>query len=367
MDEKNFTAPICIILGTRPEIIKMSPVIHECERKGVPYFILHTGQHYSKELDSIFFQELKIREPKYNLEIGSLPQAEMVALMMDGIAKILLQENPSVVLVHGDTNSALAGALAANKCSLPLAHVEAGLRSYDRTMPEETNRVLIDHMSDVLFAPTSLSHENALKEHIPTGHIEVVGNTVVEVVLNNLPSVEKQEEILTNYSIVAKKYGVLTLHRPSNVDVKDQLKTIFSNIAKEWDQSLPLLFFAHPRTQKQLKEFRIEIPDSVQLHQPIGYFTLLALTNNAHMVLTDSGGMQEESSILGIPCVTIRPNTERPETLHIYSNHLAKEPGAIGAALNSARVARNWEHPFGNGDTSEKIVSILQKKYGSTA
>ena len=237
---------LCFVIGTRPEIIKIAPVIHACERKEIPHFLIHTGQHYSPSLDAIFFQDLKLSKPKYNLHVGSGSQADIIGSMVQGISGILEHQHPSVLLVHGDTNSALAGALAGNKSLIPVGHIEAGLRSHDRSMPEEINRIVIDHVSDILFAPTREAKQNLLCEGIRAQSIRVVGNTIVEAVKDNLPNVESRMNILKKFKLSKKNYGILTLHRPGNVDSEKRLKDIFAGIQR--DASMPILFFIHPRT-----------------------------------------------------------------------------------------------------------------------
>ncbi|MCD6455426.1 MAG: UDP-N-acetylglucosamine 2-epimerase (non-hydrolyzing), partial [Methanophagales archaeon] len=315
---------ISIILGTRPEIIKMSPVIRECAKRRLDYFILHTGQHYSYNLDKIFFEELELPVAKYNLDVGSGTHAEETGEMLMGIEKVLKEEKPDVVLVEGDTNTVLAGALAASKLHIKVGHVEAGLRSYDRNMPEEINRVLADHISDYLFAPTVKARENLLREGIEEDKIFVTGNTIVDAVFQNLEIARRKVDILEKLNLNSEGYFLVTAHRQENVDIKERLKGILDGLELVYNKfNFPIIYPVHPRTKKKIREFGLEVPKGVELIEPFGFLEFLQLEANAKLVLTDSGGVQEETCILKVPCVTLRGNTERPETLEVGSNVLA--------------------------------------------
>lgn len=354
---------ISIILGTRPEIIKMSPIIRECEKQGLKYFILHTGQHYSYNLDKIFFEELELPEADYDLEVGSGTHAEETGKMLIGIEKILIKERPDVVLVEGDTNTVLAGALAASKLHMKVGHVEAGLRSYDRRMPEEINRVLADHVSDYLFAPTEVSKGNLMREGIFKG-IYVVGNTVVDATYQNLEIAKKRSKILNELSLKVADYFLITLHRAENVDDKDRLKKIliaFNRLSKIYE--IPLIFPIHPRTRKMIDRFGLGSKlDGIDIIEPVGYLDFLVLEKNARLILTDSGGIQEEACILNVPCVTLRDNTERPETVEVGKNVLAgSEPERILNCVNKMLSAELRDlNPFGDGKTAERIMRIIR-------
>ena len=353
---------ISIILGTRPEIIKMSPIIRECEKQGRDYFILHTGQHYSYNLDKIFFEDLELPVAKYNLDVGSGTHAEETGKMLIGIEKILLEEKPDVVQVEGDTNTVLAGALAASKFHIKVGHVEAGLRSYDRTMPEEINRVLADHVSDYLFAPTEKAKENLLREGIPEDKIFVTGNTTVDAVYQNLEIAERKADILNKLNLSSKEYFLVTSHRQENVDNEERLEGILEGlklIHEEFD--LSIIFPIHPRTAKRLKEFELKVPRGIELIKPLGFLEFLQLEANAKLVLTDSGGMQEETCILKIPCVTLRDNTERPETLEVGSNVLVgvNQNEILEGVKIMLNKKRNWSNPFGDGKAGEKIIEVV--------
>ena len=367
---------IAVILGTRPEIIKMSPVLRALENQTLDYFILHTGQHYSYNLDKIFFEELELPAPKYNLDVGSGTHAEETGKMLIGIEKLIKEEKPDIVLVEGDTNTVLAGALAASKLHIKVGHVEAGLRSYDRTMPEEINRVLADHLSDYLFAPTEKAKGNLLGEGIEENKIFVTGNTIVDAVYQNLEIAKRKVDILNRLNSNLKEYFLVTAHRQENVDVKEKLKGVLKGLELVYREFyLPIIYPIHPRTMKRIEEFELGIPEGVELIGPLGFLEFLQLEANAKLVLTDSGGVQEEACILKVPCVTLRDNTERPETLEVGSNvlsgvnqerilesvkiMLSKQTFKKSLTKNAA-VNNDWENPFGDGRAGVRIVEILE-------
>lgn len=356
---------IAIALGTRPEIIKMAPIIREARKKDLKFFILHTGQHYAYNLDKVFFDQLELPEPKYNLNVGSGSNAEETGKMLIGIEKILLSENPDIVLVEGDANTVLAGALASSKLHIKVGHVEAGLRSYDRNMPEEINRIMADHISDYLFAPTKKSKEILLGEGVSRNKIFVTGNTIVDAIYQNLDIVKRKMDVLDELGLEKRVYLLATAHRQENVDVKKRLRGLLKGlelVLSEFD--LPLIFPIHPRTEKRIKEFGLKIPDGIKSIEPLGFLEFLQLEANASLVLTDSGGIQEETCILKTPCVTLRNTTERPETLEVGSNILADcDPKKI---LNCTRkmidIKRKWRNPFGDGRAGERIIEILRER-----
>jgi len=385
---------LSLILGTRPEIIKLSPIIRECESRNIPYFTLHTGQHYSYEMDKIFFEELELPQPEYNLDVGSGLHGEQTGKILEGVEKILIREKPDVVLVQGDTNTVLAGALAAAKLHIPVAHVEAGLRSFDRRMPEEINRVVADHVSDFLFAPTKTAWRYLEDEGIPDEKIHVTGNTVVDAVFQNLeiakkrhgvsPGLEEQEIATENQRVSPglgdlekgeRKQGVpsrledlekgqyilVTAHRAENVDEKDKLAGILAGLeGVHRETGLPVIFPIHPRTEKMMTHFNLTAP-SITLTKPLGYLEFLRLESNARLIITDSGGLQEEACILGVPCVTLRENTERPETLDVGSNVLARTDAHT--ILEKSRIMLNKKpgskNPYGDGHAARRMVDIL--------
>jgi UDP-N-acetylglucosamine 2-epimerase (non-hydrolysing) len=352
---------IAIVLGTRPEIIKMSPVIRECIRRRLDYYVVHTGQHYSYQMDGLFFEELELPAPAYHLHVGSGTHAGQTARIMTGIEQIFVDNQPDVVLVQGDTNTVLGAALTAAKLEIPVGHVEAGLRSYDRAMPEETNRVITDHISDYLFAPTEAAMQNLLREGIEKRKIYLTGNTVLDAVYQNLEITRRKKKTLDNYHLRQGEYFLATAHRAENVDYPSRLEGIINGLAlvgREYD--LPVIFPVHPRTSQRLDEFGIDT-DGISRLEPIGYLEFLQLEGYSKLVLTDSGGVQEEACILGVPCVTLRQNTERPETLSVGSNVLAGTDSM--AILDGARRMLNhrglWQNPFGDGASARIIVDLV--------
>ncbi|MFC1962381.1 non-hydrolyzing UDP-N-acetylglucosamine 2-epimerase [Chloroflexota bacterium] len=352
---------IAVVLGTRPEIIKMAPVIKELERRNADFFILHTGQHYSYGLDRVFFKQLKLPQAKYNLEVGSGSHAEQTANMLIGVERVLKGENPDIVLVEGDTNSVLSGALAASKLHIKVGHVEAGLRSYDRQMPEELNRTLTDHCSDYLFAPTEKARTILLSEGIPKEKIFVTGNTIADAVYLSLERARERCDTLNLLGLNPKGYFLVTLHREENVDNPARFASILIGLNKVFDEfHLPLIYPVHPRSRQRIEDFDLKLRN-LTLIDPIDFLGFLQLEDAARLILTDSGGVQEESCILGVPCVTLRDNTERPETLEVGSNVLA---GAIPERiLECTRMMlgreKNWMNPFGDGKAGERIVGII--------
>jgi len=356
---------ICIVLGTRPEIIKMSPIIRSCEEQGIDYFILHTGQHYSYEMDRAFFEELELPEPKYNLDVGSGSQAVQTAKILTGIEDVLLKEKPDVVFVQGDTNTVMAGALAASKLHIKIGHVEAGLRSYDRSMPEEINRIIADHISDYLYAPTENSRNNLLAEGIPDSKIFVTGNTIVDAAYQNLEISKKRMNVLNELGIHSKKYFLVTAHRAENVDVRARLSGILDSLKIIGTKyNIPVIFPMHPRTVKMVEAFGLSL-DGIIVTKPFGYLEFLQLEENARLILTDSGGLQEEGCILGTPCVTLRDNTERPETVEVGANVLVgttiyKIATGVDMMINKDK---HWLNPFGDGTAAHLILSTVAKSH----
>ena len=352
---------IAIVLGTRPEIIKLSPLIRLLQKRGRPYFIVHTGQHYSYEMDRLFFKELGLRAPKYRLpRPKTVSTAVHTAQMTRAIEEILRKERPRHALVQGDTNSVLAGALAAGRVGgILLGHVEAGLRSYDRRMPEEQNRIRADHASDLLFAPTAGAKKILLGEFIPAKRIFVTGNTVVDAVLENLAIAKRRSG-----GAAREEFFLMTLHRQENVDSKTNLSSILkglSLVTREFKR--PVLFPVHPRTRLRLREFGLRLPPGVHAMKPVGFLTFLSLEASSRLILTDSGGLQEEACILKVPCVTLRTSTERPETVEVGANEIAGySPGRIlTAARRRLAAPRRWKNPFGDGCASRRILRIVDR------
>ena len=358
---------IAIILGTRPEIIKMSPVIRELEGRQADYFVLHTGQHYSYNLDKVFFEQLKLTHAKYNLEVGSGSHAEQTAKILTGVEKVLQEESPDIALVEGDTNSVLAGALAATKLHIEVGHIEAGLRSYDRQMPEEINRILTDHCSDYLFAPTEKAKAILLCEGIPEGKIFLTGNTIVDATYQNLEIAKERGNTLNTLHLDPKEYFLVTIHRPENVDNRARFASIVEGLnAVATKFRLPVIYPVHPHSRKRMNEFNLR-PGNVMLIDPVDFLGFLELESHARLVLTDSGGVQEEACILGVPCVTLRDSTERPETIKVGSNILAgTSSDRILECLEIMLGKENsWNNPFGDGRAAERIVEIATEgKHG---
>lgn len=351
---------IGVILGTRPEIIKMSPVIRECERRGIDYFLLHTGQHYSYEMNRLFFEELELPDPDYSLDVGSGTHAGQTAKIMTGVEDVLVKESPDVVLVQGDTNTVMAAALAASKLHTRVGHIEAGLRSFNRWMPEEINRVLTDHISDYLFAPTESARDNLLHEGITERKICVTGNTVVDAVYQNLGIAEKKGNVLKEFDLEPREYFLVTAHRQENVDNRTRLKEILKGLeGVQREFSLPVVFPVHPRTEKRIKELGIGV-DGLNLTKPFGFLEFLQLESQAKFVLTDSGGVQEEACVLGVPCATMRYDTERPETLDVGSNVLVgADSRKILEAVRSIETWKSgWKNPYGDGIAGKMIVMV---------
>jgi len=355
---------IAIILGTRPEIIKFSPIIRECTRLSQDFFILHTGQHYSYNMDKVFFKQLELPQAKHNLDVGSGTHAEQTGKMLMGIEKALLREKPDAVLVEGDTNTVLAGALAAAKLGIIIGHVEAGLRSYDRQMPEEINRILADHCSDLLFVPTLKSKNILLGEGVPEDKILVTGNTIVDAVYQNLDIAKKKGITHSKLGVEPGNYFLVTIHRQENVDNIERFQGILKGLLKvQVEFGSPVIYPIHPRAKKRMKEFNLNVK-GVQMINPLDYISFLRLESNAKLVLTDSGGVQEEACILGVPCVTLRCNTERPETIDVGSNVLAgTDPNTIVKKVHTMlNKSQHWKNPFGDGKAGERIVRIVEEK-----
>jgi len=354
---------IGIIVGTRPEIIKMAPVIRECEKRDIPYFIIHSNQHYSKEMDSIFFEELHLPRPHYNLGVGSGLHSNQTGNILIKMEPILLEEQPDVVLVQGDTNTVLAGALSASKLNIKVGHIEAGLRSYDRTMPEETNRIMTDHISEYLFA-VGPNQEAILKsEGIDNNKIHTVGNTVSDSLFQHLDISAEKSTILSDLKLTAKEYFLVTAHRASNVDIPSNLKELLHLLDEMHNNYTGTIVWPiHPRTQAKLKEFKIQVPEYLQLITPVGYLDFIQLQKHAKLILTDSGGIQEEACLLGVPSLTLRENTERPEAVEVGASELVGRNAekAVNAAKQwLSRDNYSWENPFGDGHVAETIIDIL--------
>ena len=352
---------IAVVLGTRPEIIKMAPVIRALEKRQASYFILHTGQHYSYNLDRVFFEQLGLPPSKYNLEVGSGSNAEQTGKILVGVEKVLLDEQPDIVLVEGDTNSVLAGALAATKLHIKVGHVEAGLRSYDRTMPEEINRILTDHCADLLFAPTPKAESILRGEGIPEEKIFITGNTVVDALYQNLEIADEKGNVLDALKLQPGEYAVVTIHRQENVDDRARFTSILEGLDRVATEiSRSVIYPVHPRSRKMMTRFGLQL-QHVRLVEPMDFLSFLQLEKGARLILTDSGGVQEEACVLGVPCVTLRDNTERPETIEVGANTLAGvSPDKIIECSKLMLGRENkWQNPFGDGTAGRQIVDII--------
>ena len=357
---------VLIVVGTRPEIIKVAPIVKASFEENRPVALVHTGQHYSYELDSLIFRDLDLEPPRFNLRIGSGTHAEETSKALVGLEDVFQRVRPDIVMVQGDTNSALAGALAAAKMRIPVGHIEAGLRSFDRRMPEETNRILTDHISDILFAPTEISAKNLLSEGISSSRTLITGNTIVDAVnmaLQKIPSKSKATEETS--MVFDEDFFLLTLHREENVDMEVRLRNIIKGVGMASKQfGTKVLFPAHPRTTNRIQQFGIALPETLAIIPPLGFLDFVSLERNARLILTDSGGVQEEACILGVPCVTLRDNTERPETVSVVANLLAgTNPKDI---LHSSNLmienSPSWAHPFGDGRAGMKIFNSVAQE-----
>jgi len=362
---------LMLVLGARPQIVKSAPLIREVsEKPEIELQIVHTGQHYDYEMSKIFFDELSLPSPLANLGVGSGTHAWQTGKMMIGLEKAMLRLEPDLVLVPGDTNSTLAGALAAVKLHLPVAHMEAGARSYDMRMPEEVNRRLTDHCSRILFASTQNCVENLKKEGLPNEYIHFSGDTMFDVLLYLLPKALKGD-VLDRFDLESENYGVVTLHRPENVDKPEPLKNIVEALMQLKD--LTLFFPVHPRALKRLRAAgllrRLRKAKHLRLGDPVGYLDMLHLVKQAKIVFTDSGGLQKEAFWLHTPCLTFRDRTEWVETVELGANVLVgsnrdliiRKVKEYLSDENLKMKLQGLPNPFGEGHASRKIVEILER------
>lgn len=348
---------ITFIIGTRPQIIKHAPLQKAIDERGIPSRLVHTGQHYDFEMDGRFFEDFNLRPPDVNLQIGSGPHGEQTGRMLQAIEAELMQTKPELVVVYGDTNSTVAGALAASKLHLPVAHVEAGLRSFDRSMPEEINRLITDQLSDLLFVPSQQAMSNLRAEGIIEG-IYCVGDIMYDATLlaTNTPD---PSSILDTHRLHCGEYIYATVHRPSNTDHRDRLTAIFNHLsALEQPAVVPL----HPRTRNMMTEFGIEVGSNVTLLEPQAYRENLILLKKASCVITDSGGLQKEAYYLKTPCVTLRSTTEWTETVDAGWNRLA-DPMETDLKSVVKGLKPPDQHPemYGNGTTAIRIADHLER------
>ena len=339
------------IVGARPQFVKAS-VVSKALRQNHQEILLHTGQHYDDVMSKVFFDIMKIPQPDYNLEVGSGPHGWQKARMLEGIEKVLMDEKPDWMLVYGDTNSTLAGALAAAKLQVPVAHVEAGLRSFNMAMPEEVNRRLTDHISKLLFCPTQTAVDNLHNEGIRQG-IHVVGDVMYDAAMEYS---QLETDILQRNNLTTDNYLLLTVHRPANTDNTQNLKNIFGALDGQ-----NVIFPAHPRTVHIMKEKGIQLPEGIQLIAPVNYVESLALVKNASKLLTDSGGMQKEAYFFGTPCITLREETEWVETIELGWNILTgANPEKIKDAVKNFAPSGQRPEVYGDGKACQKIVQIME-------
>ena len=355
---------ILTIIGTRPQFIKAAPLSKALEERGIIEFILHTGQHYDPSMSEIFFDELNIKKPDLNLHINGGSHGQQTGRMLESVEEVLIKEKPDGVLVYGDTNSTLAGALAAGKLHIPVYHVEAGLRSFNKKMPEELNRVLTDHLSSLLFTPTKVATQNLKREGFSEENIKEVGDVMYDAVLHFNPLAEKKKEVtLERFNLKEKGYYLATIHRAENTDSPSNLERIFKAL-EEVSKNIKIILPVHPRTKQRIENIKIK-HDNLILIDPVGYLDMQVLTRHASLVLTDSGGLQKEAYLLDVPCITLRDETEWVELVDCGWNKL------IPVNDNLSRDLKEWtqlmetrnslekEDFYGDGNASQKIANFI--------
>jgi UDP-N-acetylglucosamine 2-epimerase (non-hydrolysing) len=339
------------VVGNRPQFVKSAPLSVALRDRGIEEIVLHTGQHYDPELSQVFFDELELPEPRYRLDLHTAETAPMRA----GIRSAIAAESPDVVLVFGDTNSTLAGAFAANDTGVRQAHVEAGLRSGDLEMPEERNRIEVDRLAAILFAPDEYAAETLAAEGVP-GRREVVGDVMLDATLQLAPVAARRSHVLDALDLEPGAYVITTVHREANA-VPERLERILEGLSRV-DQ--PVVFAVHPRTRKALDGAGLDAPANVRLLRPLGYLDFTALASQARVIATDSGGLQKEAYWHGVPCVTLRDTTEWTETVNARANVLVgDDPDAIAAAVASASMPAERPELYGDGHASERIAEVL--------
>lgn len=362
---------IVLVAGARPNFMKVAPLMKELSKHPDAFRarLIHTGQHYDAEMSDVFFHDLELLRPKRFLGVGSGSHAEQTAKIMIAFEQVCVEERPDLVVVVGDVNSTMACAITAKKLCIPVAHVEAGLRSRDWTMPEETNRVVTDAVSDLLFTPSRDADENLLREGVQPERIHFVGNVMIDCLLAQLQKSENRNT-LQQFNLDKGNYAILTLHRPSNVDEPEVFGGII-DVMCELSEKLPIVWPVHPRSRKNLESLgllrRCKNSTGLKLTDPIGYLDMLTLNRSARIIITDSGGLQEEATVLGVPCVTLRDNTERPVTVEaganrIIGNHPARIRSEITSLLSenghNIRIPELWD-----GKAAERIVNVLMPRY----
>lgn len=356
---------IDIIAGARPNFMKIAPILHAIQKKqkeniDINFRLIHTGQHFDQNMSGSFFEQLEIPEPNVNLSAGGGTQAEQTASIMIGYEKLLFDESSDLCLVVGDVTSTMACSIVAKKMNIKVVHVEAGIRSFDLSMPEEINRMVTDAITDYFFTTSETANLNLAKAGVDAKAIFFVGNTMIDTLLKQMPNFKKPS-FFDESNLSQGNYLVLTLHRPGNVDEKDKLKSFINEIVLN-SNDFPIIFPVHPRTAKILKEIGIEYPN-LKYVEPLGYLEFNYLVKNAKAVITDSGGITEETTVMGIPCLTLRDNTERPETVSIGTNELVgTNPKAIASYLQKLH-AGNWKKggipEKWDGKTAERIIEHL--------
>ncbi|HWP53566.1 MAG TPA: UDP-N-acetylglucosamine 2-epimerase (non-hydrolyzing) [Pyrinomonadaceae bacterium] len=354
---------VLTVVGARPQFIKAAPVSRALRAAGHTEFLVHTGQHYDRQMSRVFFDEMQIPEPDINLEVGSGSHAAQTAQMLSKLEQVMQANQPDCVLIYGDTNSTLAGAMAAAKLRAALAHVEAGLRSFNREMPEETNRVLADHVSDYLFCPTQTAVDNLAREGITQG-VSLVGDTMFDAVLQFGKIAEDSSTILGQLNLTPKEFLLATVHRAYNTDNPETLRGILTAFI---ELNETIVFPVHPRTRERINQLGLGFADdAVKMIEPVGYLDMLMLERSARLILTDSGGMQKEAFFFGVPCVTLRPETEWTETVAAGWNVIAGvTPEGINQAVNETVWPRDAPaRIFGDGAAAQKIVRHLADQLG---
>jgi UDP-GlcNAc3NAcA epimerase len=351
---------IVSVVGARPQFIKAAPVSRALRRQpGLREVLVHTGQHYDYDMSAIFFEELHIPPPDYDLSVGSGPHGWQTGQILIHIEEVLVKEEPDWVLVYGDTNSTLAGALAAVKLHIPLAHVEAGLRSFNRTMPEEHNRVLTDHAADLLLCPTQTAVDHLAHEGITRG-VHLVGDVMYDAVLYNIALAEQRSGMLARLGLTSGSYALATIHRPSNTDDPVRLKAVLDTL-RTLAADCPVVFPVHPRTRRKLAELDTPCAPELQLIEPVGYLDMLILERHARLILTDSGGVQKEAYFFAVPCLTLRRETEWVEAVETGWNQLVGDD--LASIVQLARDFRPTGSPpplFGDGHAAERIAALLK-------
>jgi UDP-N-acetylglucosamine 2-epimerase len=352
---------IAIAAGTRPEFIQVEPIIRELVGRNIEYIFIHSGQHYDYDMDKIFFEEMQVPDPTHYLGIGSKLPGEQIGEMITKSELIFREEKPDMLLVTGDTNTALGVALAANKSKIKVGHFEAGMRSFDRSMPEEINRVIIDNFSDALFSPTERGIKN-LHENGIYNNVFLVGDVMLDSITYYRKLIENKARTLEDLSLTKKPYLLLTLHREANTDNKDRLKNILDAVSSV---PYPVIFPIHPRTKQRIQSFNIKMPDNIHAIFPVGYFEFLRLIFHSDKLLTDSGGAQKQAFFLSKPCITLRPNTEWVETIEYGWNILVDDnrEKIIEAVSNFRPQGTPDLSLFGNGESSSKIIDTVVSKF----